>query len=801
MIHKIERLISIGKYRNYNASGDVAFKKLTLFYADNGGGKTTLTSILRSLTLNKPELIHRRLSTNQTIPSPPQSAQIIERNPSGTIPHSFNQVTGWNTPFEDIEIFDIHFVNENIYSGFEFNEDHKKQLHQFVIGAQGIALQQQIDKNKADKTASRQRQEQIIQQLLQLVGNNLTNDTINLFLSIPITENSNIDALITSAETILTTANANSVIQLLPLLLQASDINSGINFNQLAIDLETSSQTLQNNSLQTLFSEHCQELIDSSLENPTNWLLWGQRYLDSKRANNIQDLTCPFCKQTIDNTMDIINTYTLQFNAEFNSLIERLKNHLVSLQSFNLDTFLLSLETINQTNLSSTNAWTQHFTSSIVPIYNLISNETILREQLQDLIDIVTLKLQNPSIAYATSMPNNLQISLQTISINIINYNQQILAYNNQLTTFRSSIKTVTQAQFELDRLRRIKKRFESPILILCNELISQRQNLTSLTTAYPILMQQQETAATTFFNSYKTRINHYLGTVFKTLFRIEDVVHVAPRGLATQSKIGYKLTIDGQDISFDFNQNTNAKDSLSEGDKSTIALAFFLSKLDIDPTINNKILIFDDPLSSFDSNRRMNTIQLIKDLFPKIKQAIILSHNEHFLYELSRGFSPGDKKTLRISENFLAKASIIEPLTLESLVENEYFKHIKELETFLQIPDLSKKEIVLGWLRNVLEAHIRFKFYRQLSSIASNSQTLGNLISALITQNVIFRDNVNRATIISKLNLINGISCKPHHGEPMPDYNLLGFNPNLLNVTELANFVIDTMELIDNEI
>jgi wobble nucleotide-excising tRNase len=798
MIHKIGRLTSIGKYRNYNATGDVAFKKLTLFYADNGAGKTTLTSIIRSLSQNKPELIHRRLSTRHTSP---QSAQIIQRNLTGDITHTFNQSTGWNTPFQDIEIFDIHFVNENIYSGFEFNEEHKKQLHQFVIGAQGIALQQQIDKNKADKTASRQRQEQISQQLIQLVGNNLSTDTLNLFLSIPIAETNNIDSLITSAETILTSANANSVIQPLPLLLPASDINSGINFTQLAIDLEMSLQTLQNTALQTLFSEHCQELADNSLQNPTNWLHWGQTYLESKRAKNIQDLTCPFCKQTIDNTMNIINSYTLQFNAEFNSLLERLKNHLMALQSFNLETFLLSLETTNKTNLSHTNTWKQYFLSSVVPVYNIISDETILRQQLQELINTVTLKIQNPSITYTNSIANNLQISLQTISQNIISYNQQILVYNNQLTTFRLAIKTVPQAQLELDRLKRIKKRFEAPISTLCNELISQRQNLASLTTAYPILMQQQEASATTFFNSYKTQINHYLGTVFKTLFRIEDVVHVAPRGMATQSKIGYKLTIDGQDISFDFNQNTNAKDSLSEGDKSTIALAFFLSKLDIDPTINNKILVFDDPLSSFDSNRRFYTLQLIKDLFPKIKQAIILSHNEYFLYELSKGFSAGDKKTLRISQNFTDKASLIEPLSLETLVENEYFKHIKELEAFLRNPDLSKKEIVLGWLRNVLEAHIRFKFYRQLSHLTSNNQTFGTIINALVSQNVVFRDNQNRTTIISKLNLINGISCKPHHGEPLPDYNLLGFNPNLLNVPELANFVTDTLNLIDNEI
>lgn len=798
MIHKIGRLTSIGKYRNYNATGDVAFKKLTLFYADNGAGKTTLTSIIRSLSQNKPELIHRRLSTRHTSP---QSAQIIQRNLTGDTTHTFNQSTGWNTPFQDIEIFDIHFVNENIYSGFEFNEEHKKQLHQFVIGAQGIALQQQIDKNKADKTASRQRQEQIIQQLIQLVGSNLSAETLNLFLSISIAEINNIDALITTAETILTSANANSVIQPLPLLLPVSDINSGINFNQLAIDLEMSLQTLQNTALQTLFSEHCQELTDNSLQNPTNWLHWGQTYLEAKRAKNIQDLTCPFCKQTIDNTMNIINSYTLQFNAEFNSLLERLKNHLTALQSFNLETFLLSLETTNRTNLSHTNSWKQYFSSTVVPVYNIISDETILRQQLQELINTVTLKIQNPSITYTNSTANNLQISLQTISGNIINYNQQILVYNNQLTTFRSGIKTVPQAQLELDRLRRIKKRFEAPILTLCNELISQRQNLASLTTAYPLLMQQQEASATTFFNSYKTQINHYLGTVFKTLFRIEDVVHVAPRGMATQSKIGYKLTIDGQDISFDFNQNTNAKDSLSEGDKSTIALAFFLSKLDIDPTINNKILVFDDPLSSFDSNRRMYTIQLIKDLFPKIKQAIILSHNEYFLYELSKGFSAGDKKTLRISQNFIDKASLIEELSLETLVENEYFKHIKELEAFLRNPDISKKEIVLGWLRNVLEAHIRFKFYRQLSHLSSNNQTFGTIINALVSQNVVFRDNPNRTIIISKLNLINGISCKPHHGEPLPDYNLLGFNPNLINVPELANFITDTLNLIDNEI
>ena len=205
MLHKIERLISIGKFNNYQATGDVAFKKLTLFYGDNGSGKTTLTSILRSLTQNKPELIRRRKSINQATP---QAAKIVQRNVGGVIHHTFNPTTGWTTPLPDIEIFDIHFVNENIYSGFEFNEEHKKQLHQFVIGTQGIVIQQQIEQNKTNKTTSRQDQTNIEQQLIQQVGNNLTADLITAFLALSDVQLKDIDLLIKTAESALASANA-----------------------------------------------------------------------------------------------------------------------------------------------------------------------------------------------------------------------------------------------------------------------------------------------------------------------------------------------------------------------------------------------------------------------------------------------------------------------------------------------------------------------------------------------------------------------------------------------------------------
>lgn len=794
MINKVENLVSIGKFRNYQAAGQVNFKKLTLIYGDNGGGKTTLTSVFRSLTTNNPEIIRSRISTNHTAT---QAAQITQTATPTNIFHTFG-TGGWTLPFQDIEIFDIHFVSANIYSGFDFNDEHRKQLHQFVIGAQGIAIQNQIEQNKIDKTNSRQAQINIETQLVQQVGNNLTTELINSFLVIPAVQGTNIAQLISSAEAALASANANAIIQTLQPLSNLSKVITRIDFPSLIADLQTTSQTIQNASLETLFSQHCQDLAAYTVVGPENWLKTGFEYVASKQASSGSNIFCPFCKQAIDTNSDILAAYTSKFNANFNALVQRLQTHLQSLQNFNLEASIQAINNVNQTNTSRITSWTTHLPNTVQPpVFNIIANEANLRTEFQSLITSVQQKIQNPTVAVATATAAVFQSSGQAINTNIDIYNQNVATYNLAITTFRASIQTVTIAQLEVDRLKRIQKRFESPINTLCNQLTTERQSLKTLETLYTQLSQQQQAAATTFFNNYQTQINHYLGSVFRTPFRIDNVVHVAPRGRATQSQIGYKLTINGNDISFAPNQPFNAKECLSEGDKSTIALAFFLSKLDIDPNKQNKILIFDDPLSSLDTNRRTYTIGLIKSLLQQLKQVVVLSHNEYFLHEVSKDVLASDKCTLRIAEDFAARASKIEVCDLDELVKIDYFRNIERLEAFRSNPDIHLKDAVLGWLRNVLEAHLRFKFYKEIRSM-TGQPTFGRLISYLNAFPVIFRDDVNRTDIISKLHLINGVSWKSHHGDPNPDYTALGVNPNTIAVTELDNLVQDTLDLIE---
>lgn len=283
MINKIEHIISIGKFRNFQAVGDIAFKNLTLIYGDNGGGKTTLTSILRSATLNEPEIIKLRQSTNETTS---QSAKIIQRNIIGDSHHTFHFSRGWTVPIDDIEIFDSHFVDENIHSGFDFNDGHKKQLHQFVIGAQGVAIQQQIEQNKIAKSTSKATQTTLENQLIQLTGNGLNSGLLATFLNIPVTQAANVNQQIIDAEAALASARSNAVIQTLQRLSQISNITTSIDPKELKQDLQLTTSAIQDTALKIIFDNHCQDLIDNSIKAPEPWLKTGFSFLESKHEKS-----------------------------------------------------------------------------------------------------------------------------------------------------------------------------------------------------------------------------------------------------------------------------------------------------------------------------------------------------------------------------------------------------------------------------------------------------------------------------------------------------------------------------------
>jgi hypothetical protein len=71
---------------------------------------------------------------------------------------------------------------------------------------------------------------------------------------------------------------------------------------------------------------------------------------------------------------------------------------------------------------------------------------------------------------------------------------------------------------------------------------------------------------------------------------------------------------------------------ALSAGDKSTLALALFLAKVNADPRLSETIVVLDDPFTSLDHFRRQFTAIEIKKLCGRALQTIVLSHEKSFL-------------------------------------------------------------------------------------------------------------------------------------------------------------------------
>lgn len=78
----------------------------------------------------------------------------------------------------------------------------------------------------------------------------------------------------------------------------------------------------------------------------------------------------------------------------------------------------------------------------------------------------------------------------------------------------------------------------------------------------------------------------------------------------------------------------------LSEGEKTAIAFIYFLTKVhENGNAISDSVIVFDDPISSFDSNHLYNAYSFISTYFSNCKQLFILTHNFNFFKLVRKKF------------------------------------------------------------------------------------------------------------------------------------------------------------------
>jgi len=160
---------------------------------------------------------------------------------------------------------------------------------------------------------------------------------------------------------------------------------------------------------------------------------------------------------------------------------------------------------------------------------------------------------------------------------------------------------------------------------------------------------------------------------------------------------------------------------NLSEGEKTAISFAYFITKLeDKNTVIADAIIYVDDPVSSLDSNHLFNTYSFIKTKLTSCRQLFISTHNFEFFNLIKDWFSSrGMKKNKqsfymveRSTNATVDQASIISMTPLIRDFKSEYCYLFSIIFNFKKTPNPDYYQLynMPNLLRRYLEALMSFK-------------------------------------------------------------------------------------------
>lgn len=342
----------------------------------------------------------------------------------------------------------------------------------------------------------------------------------------------------------------------------------------------------------------------------------------------------------------------------------------------------------------------------------------------------------------------------------------------NRIKNLRTERKRLTQRRRNL-RLK-IKSSPDSDRAKL--EMLIQKAVNRSLQINFEILQLEKKLSAVAedFGKLYLQKINEYL-KFFSTNLKLTKL---NKKG----SKFVYYLKISNYDVRSE-SDSVSLRHTLSEGEKNALALSFFLARLSLKPNIEDYLVVFDDPLSSLDYNRRNVTINFLANFARKANQFILLSHDLNFIKDFT--LRVPESLNLKIVFNGHTSQFIEQDIKKETLTG--IFKDLLVLDSFIKYGetcDYDKRDVV-RCIRPCIEGLFRIKYFTYID----DSKWLGDIIDCIRKadeSDIFYRQKENLDTLCD----INDYSKIYHHS-----------NPNYLevpiNTEELRTYCQRTLELL----
>jgi wobble nucleotide-excising tRNase len=635
-IHKILEIKNVGRFNKYNSnSDDLSFAETTLIFGYNTHGKSTLTSIFKSLNDgNKKNIIGRKTFESQDS----QSIKILVDN---TI-HDYNN-TKWGS-LQNIEFFDNDFISKNVFYGDEISNEQQSNLYDILISEEVKQLKLNIESQKDIKRVLEHEQE-----VLKSQCNNSNTLAFNSYINL--TEDKDISKrILDKSNNIEYLKNALKINELLEKTFFRNDFLNVITALNKTLDENVE------NKLNSILKQH---KVDNwkNIDASNNFLNTGIELLKN-------DGNCVFCGQTLEShdTKELVQAFKQIFNSNYTSIKDEIT--IVGEKFLKIDIEKECLE----------------FKQYGIELEIQFDKKLLLEKK--SAIDGLIIKKIN-DLNFEVDLGENADFTF------IIKEFKKLSLYLDTIKNILSEGENESKLKMDLELLKLQEFRFSEEQVKILKQFSDKKSEIEKIKKEIVDLDSLLKTAVDEIFKSNLININNNLKELGAN-FKISKLAPSTNHTYTNSFYCGYSFIFNNIEVKHSNKSNKNSeepedlpnfKNTLSDSDKRLLALAFFLSKLYNSKNLGEKIIVLDDPFSSFDGNRKGKTAQLLSDIKNldgvKPLQVIIMTHDSSFLSILYKKFN-NNIKVLSISNSDL-KGSSLELFDIENvLLKEDFFKDVE---------------------------------------------------------------------------------------------------------------------------
>ncbi|MFY9468959.1 MAG: AAA family ATPase [Solirubrobacterales bacterium] len=688
MIKKLQLLRNIGQFDSVDSGAEVPLGRLSVVYAENGRGKTTIAAIMRSLASDDPIPIAERQRLSAAF-----DPHIVLESSDGP-PLIVFENNAWSRNLPDVLIFDDVFINENVYSGLVVEPGHRQNLHELILGARGVALAKDharlVDKIETHNAALRNKRAPISENLLG-------GFTIDQFCDLkPIDD---IDRAVETAQRALDASEDQNAVRTTPPF-------GSFDLPQIDLPSIEAVLALDLSALDADAAARVEAHFATLGADAEAWVAEGMTRLNDPGTQHDAD-ECPFCAQSLGHS-PVIAQYREYFSDAYSAHTAHIAEFTAELEDSLGGDAIPKFERSVREAVERREIWSRYCD---VPRVEVDTERVAGTLQAARETVLTALRHKQGSPLERTALSDEIRSAVNAYDVE----RQAVETASAGLTGVNAAVEAVKENAADADtaalrtnltRLRAVQSRHTAETSALCDDYIAERTAKADTEADRDRVRNELNEFRRKTFPGFEAAINRYLER-FNAGFRLDSVAAADTRSGATCT---YNVVINDTPVEVAGREQApgepSFRNTLSSGDRNSLALAFFFASLDADPNLQDKIVVIDDPITSLDDHRSLTTVQEIRRLVDRAKQVIVLSHSKTLLCRTWESTGQVDRAAIQVSRT--GAGSTISSWDVDADSVTEHDRNHALLRNYVANPEATDPHEVASAIRPLLEGFMR---------------------------------------------------------------------------------------------